>query len=200
MKFEGHIALEMREAFFKDVKHESELATDDPLRVQGRRLGDLFTRSVDFLRTRVPNPAIRTIAVVLWDLVGHKVVPIAIGPRVDSVSFLASKEGSNLKAQIILPLHWEEMCQKDPLMQFGAVLVNGSRAVDIYNGKDDFDEMHRRAIMYEAEFLITFRRDAPPIWEPNEYQRSVLKEFPEGINSEKAKGLFYESRPFVVPS
>jgi hypothetical protein len=37
-----------------------------------------------------------------------------------------------------------------------------------------------------------------PAWEPNRYQEALLKEFPEGIATPKARSILYSIRPLVV--
>ena len=184
-------ALEKR---FAETQFASDLKEDDPLRVKADLLGDGFSQVVEFLRSMLPNPAINKMAAVLWDVVGNKIVPVALGPEVTAVSFFASKRGPIVNAYLILPPDWGEMYHKDPIMQTEAIVFNGSKAVDVYNDRLD-NLMPQRATMYEAEYLKTIQTIAP-LYELDEYQKGVLAQFPEGVDSPGAKGLLYESKLF----
>jgi hypothetical protein len=181
---------------FADTKNADELPEGDPLREKAKFLGDGVTQVVSVLRTAFPNPVINRLASVLWDVLGHGIVPAAIGPKVESVSFFATKRGPVVNAYLILPPNWGEMYHRDPIMQTGAIVFNGSKAVDVYNDKLD-NVLQQRATMYEAEYLLTIK-EISPLYEMNDYQKRVIAQFPEGVRSSGAQGLVYESKPFFV--
>jgi hypothetical protein len=148
------------------------------------------------LRDVLPNPNINKLAAILWDVVGHKIVPVVPGTSVKTVSFFATKRGPIVDAYLVLPENWGELYHKDPIMQTGAIVFNGSKAVDIYNGRLD-NLLQQRSTMQEAEYLLTIK-EISPLYEMNDYQKSVLAQFPEGVRSPGAQGLVYESKPFFV--
>ena len=180
--------------FGGEREHVQNLPKDDPLRAKAIRLGDAFTEAVRFLKVIVPNPTINKLGSLLWDIVGNQVIPVAIGPDVKTLSVAGYKQGTTIKAEIIVPLEWEKMWKEDTLMQMGAVVYTGSKAIDIFNGKLDSSLMER-AKMYEAEFLLTALKDVPDA-DLNDYQKEVVASFPQGIKSKDAKKLLYEWRPF----
>ena len=50
----------------------------------------LFTEGVETLRSIVPNDRVRALARVVWDLVGHKRVLVALGPNVPTLRLPAA--------------------------------------------------------------------------------------------------------------
>ncbi len=156
----------------------------------------LFSEAVGYFAHVFPNPRIRTLAGIAGDVIGHGIVPVALESNVTSVSFMAYQKGEEMQAVILLPLEWEGLIRGDTAMQLGAVLFNISKAVDVYNGLLDI-QLERRATMFEAEYLLTLRREFAQVT-LNAYQKHVLTEFPQGLDSEGTEHLRYESKPFFV--
>lgn len=184
---------------FENAQHAKDLSDEDPLLEKANFLGDGFTQVVASLRTLVDNENINRLGTLLWGLVGHKIVPVAIGPKVTTVSFLAFKYKDLSQAQIILPLDWGEMFHKDPIYQAGAVVGVGSKAIDFYNNQFNDEAIEKRARLWEAEFLLTVLK-GDPSYSLDSYQRSVVSEFPEGLRSNKAVPLLYSWKPFTAPN
>lgn len=145
----------------------------------------LFTEGVETLRSIVPNDRVRALARVVWDLVGHKRVLVALGPNVPTLSFTAVQRQGNGVVQgiVLIPKLWSRMVEDDPFMQLGAILFVGAQVVDFHNDRLFHDPGARsRWHAYEAELLRTLGQKLPS-WEPNGYQREVLAKFPAGLDS-----------------
>ena len=167
----------------------ADLPEDDPAAKLGKECERLFTGGVDVLRSVVPNDRLRAIARVVWDLVGHKRVLVAIGPDVPSLSFTVMRLKGLEQAIVLVPKRWPDMVKADPLMQLGAILFVGVQAVDFYNDRLIGDaSARRRWEAYEAELLRTLRALVPS-WKPNEYQQEVLARCPDGLDG-KDVGLY----------
>lgn len=164
-------------------------------------LGDMFSSMVHVLRSDPMLPdKVREMAALLWDLVGHRITPVACGPNVDSMHFYMEvpKEGKPV-ACIMCPPKWVEMTEKDPFMQFGALVYTGSQARDYYNKRyyDGYQSIQKRSLAFEAEYLHTIQNHPWVNWfKPNEYQQKVMAKFPKGLASLDS-ALWYESKPFV---
>ncbi len=109
------------------------------------------------------------------------------------------------------PENWVQMVDDDGVMQGGAVVFCGSQARDFYNenidnpvvtpGFQGRSEVLERARAYEAEYLLVCKELSWKVggdWHPNDYQQSILDEFPKGLAS-LAEGRWYESKPFKIP-
>lgn len=160
--------------------------------------GDMFTRLAHVLRSSQELPEeINKLASLMWDLVGHRITPVAIGPDVVAIHFYAEipKQGQPV-ACILCPPKWLHMVEADPIMQFGALVFAGSQARDYYNERLAWDgkAVHSRSRAYESEFLHCVMEKYP--FTPNDYQKKVMEDFPKGLASLEAK-FWYESKPFV---
>lgn len=182
----------------KKPVHAEDLAADDPVKKLSDELGGLFTEGVAFLRGIFPNPTLNKFGALLWDIVGHNVVSLAVGPNVPSLSFAAyAQKDGVMRGIIFVPPFWKKLILEDSMMQFGAVVYTGSKAVDFYNNRLEKDVIDERAALYESEFLRTLRRENP-VYKFNEYQKSIIEKFPDGFASPGAARLLYESKPFFV--
>ena len=175
-----------------------ELPAGDPIKDLADNLGSLFTEAVGFLKTALPNPELRKFGALVWDIVGNRVVPVGVGPNVPTVSFAGYKQGPVVHGIILLPPFWNKMIKEDPVMQLGAVVYSGSKAIDFYNNVIDAGTLDPRAELYESEYLRTVKQIAPD-YEFNAYQKKVIAKYPAGLDSEGAASLKYESKPFFVP-
>ena len=191
----------------------ADLPEDDPTAKIGKACENLFTGGVDVLRSNVPNDRIRALGRVVWDLVGHKQVLVAIGPDVPSLSFTVMQVSTTPKgcvstststsasinelhqAIVLIPKQWPQMVEDDPFMQLGAILFVGAQVVDFYNDRL-FDDKgaRRRWHAYEAELLRTLKTSLPR-WKPNEYQCEVLANFPDGLDSKDVD--LYPFKPYA---
>lgn len=191
---------EIMAAFVKGGERVEKLAESDPLRAKGMMLGDRFTEGVAMLKG-FPNPELRKLMSMVWDIVGNRLVPIAMGPKVPSLSFAAMGNRKKPDGIIFLPHNWQEMIEEDPVCQLGALVFVGSQAVDYYNDRvgREPEAMMRRARANEAEYLVTVR-EVSPGHKFNEWQLKMLEEFPEGLRSPGIKSHLYEFKPFVKPA
>ena len=172
-----------------------DLPTDDPRVELGQTCADLFTNGVDVLRSIIPNERVRALARIVWDLVGHKQVLVAIGADVPSLTFTVMQREEMHQGIVLIPAEWPQMTADDPFMQLGAILFVGAQIVDFYNDRligDKGSEQRWRA--YEAELLRTLKTTLTR-WQPNAYQREVLARCPEGLDS---KGVeLYPLKPYT---
>lgn len=159
----------------------------------------IFTAGVDFLAKLFPNPAINRLMKAAWEVIGQKVVPVCFGLRVQTLSFIM--ENASSQPFIATPPSWARKMHLDPITQVGALVFVGSQAVDYTNDflqcPTDREKVLLRAKAYEAEYLMTVR-GLTPSWEPNSYQESLFKEFPEGVATPKARNVIYSIRPLVL--
>lgn len=138
---------------------------------------------------------------LLWDLVGNKVTPVAATNAVASMHFFAegkSPDFSDSRAFILLPESYPMMVMADGPMQMGAMVFIASKCKDYWNRKLD-DKTEKRAYSMEAQILKDLFEEYPQLEErgyPNEYQKRVLKKYPEGIES--ALDAHYKTRLFDV--
>lgn len=198
---------EVKNALFsKEPIFAESLDRNDPVRKLGDDLGGLFTEGVAFLKNVFPNPALNKLGQLIWDIVGHRLVLLGVGPNVPTMSFTAYVRGGVMQSVIFVPPFWSKMIAEDPMMQFGAIVFNGSKAVDFYNSRKELDgsaegskALHLRAMLYEAEFLRTLQQKNPA-YAFNTYQQQVLAKYPNGLESPEADRLLYESKPFFVPT
>ena len=159
----------------------------------------LFSGGVEFLKSRLPNSAIKRMALVAYDILSYGIIPTCLRIPVPSMTFIVEGTLKAPQAVIAIPRAWSSMIRKDPLSQLGAVAFICSQAVDYYHDRLslDPDSIRLRAHAYEAEYLNTIRVLAPQ-WELNRYQLQVLEEFPEGIATPKVHRALYDIRPFVT--
>ena len=145
----------------------------------------LFTGGVTALKSW-DNPVISDLMSYVWDVFHHHHVSMVMGPDVSVLSFALARGKEGLKAIIFAPHNWADMVKGDPLMQLGAIITNGSQAVDYYNGlitgRIDIAIARDRAESYEAEYLKMMKKSHPL----NEYQWSILAKYPDGFDSTKA--------------
>jgi hypothetical protein len=194
-------APELASIFFAKPLHIEDADPADPLVKRARHIGKLFTETVIFLAKHFQSKAINERARLFFDLVGSRTIPLALGPDVKTLSFVALgiRDTTQIEtAAIISPQEWEVMFVDDPVMQTGAVVNMASRAVDVLN-KRAICEHDARAQAYEAEYLMVLQKHAPKL-EFNSYQRQLLKRFPDGLASPEALPFVYTSIPFVRPA
>jgi hypothetical protein len=70
-------------------KRVENLPEGDPLRIKGQEMSDYFTSGVGMLKTVFPNPEIRGLMAMVWDIVGSRIVATAMGPEVPSLTLAA---------------------------------------------------------------------------------------------------------------
>ena len=175
---------EILKVFATDKVNLKDVPESDPIAAIGRRCEAFFTGGVDALRSTIPNERIRTLARVVWDLVGHKRVLVVLGAEVPSLSFTVMRHGAVDQGVVLLPKDWPKMVADDPFMQLGAILFVGAQVVDFYNDRLLGDLTARpRWEAYEAELLRTLVRILPMSWTPNTYQREVLRRYPDGLDT-----------------
>ena len=156
-----------------------DLPEDDPTAALGRACEGLFTAGVEALRS-VANERVRVLACAVWDLVGNRQVQVAVGLAVPTLSFTVLRVEGVLQGLVLIPKNWPQMVEEDPIMQSGALLFIGAQIVDFYNDRLVGDPSARaRWEAYEAELLHSLGPD----WAPNEYQRDLLKLYPDGLDT-----------------
>ncbi len=166
---------------------------------KGKAIVSFFDYTVDSLRNPklTPNRPVARLATVFWRLVGSKITPAAIHEAVPSMSFMVVGQRLGVQqAVVMVPPTWVELCLKDRWMQFGAIVFNASQAADYYFEKIDANTP-RRGRAYEAEFYLTALKEPRTGFRPNDYQRQVLDENPQGLDS-LPEALRYPLRPVVA--
>lgn len=190
------VVAELLGAFAPNAQRDlvEKMPLDDPRRDPVLRLGDTVTLGVGHLRSVFPNPRINALMRLVWDIIGHRVVPVAMGPNVPSLTVGVV----NTQAVIFTPHNWLDMVAADPFYQLGALVFVGSQAMDFFTGRvkvqSDVHALQQRALAHEAEYLLTATRLGAPL---NTYQRQVLEEFPQGLDTPTVRALVYEPPPFL---
>lgn len=170
-------------AFGSKQVNVNDLPPEDPAAKLGKTCEALFTGGVDTLRSIIPNERIRSLGRVLWDLVGHKQVLVAIGPDVPSLAFTVMKYEGLQQGVVLIPKDWPTRVDDDTFLQLGAIVFVGAQVVDFYNDRLFDDPTARiRWQAYEAEFLHSLASILAR-WTPNEYQREVMRRYPRGLDS-----------------
>jgi hypothetical protein len=175
-------------ALWSNPVNINDLPESDPIAALGRTCETLFTDGVDVLRAS-PNDRISALARVVWDLIGHKQIQVVIGPDVQSLTFTCMQLRGVLQGFVLVPKRWPEMIKADAFMQSGALLFVGAQLVDFHNDRlineastGVYADAPPRWYAYEAEFLRTIKQLLPD-WAPNEYQRKLMEEYPDGLDS-----------------
>ncbi len=193
----GGTAYEIVKAFLGPQTNVDDLPSDNPLVRLGKDCSDRFTNGVDTLRELFPNERIRTIATLIWRLVGNKYVLVALGPYVPSLTFSVMKKKNGVTQGIVfIPPAWPAMTEDDTFMQLGAILFTGAQVVDFYNDRLLEPTARRRWHAYEAEYLLTLKKLLPD-WKPNAHQLEALKRFPEGLDTADVE--LYTLKPYERP-
>lgn len=173
---------EILKVFAAEQVNLKDVPEGDPMAALGRQCETLFTGGVDTLRSIVPNDRIRTLARVIWDLVGHKRVLVVLGADVPSLSFTVMLRNTVHQGLVLIPKIWPQMVEHDPFMQLGAILFVGAQVVDFYNERLLDSTGRARWEAYEAELYRALVQMLPS-WKPNEYQREILDLYPDGLDT-----------------
>jgi len=189
-------------AFLREGVKADDLPDSDPLKAKAQELGTAFTEAVDYLRRSFRNERIQKLAALAWPIIEHRIVQVALGPNVPSLSMGVLGNEANQRAYIFAPHAWLEEAKADPILQMGAVVFVISQAVDYHNQRlvRDQEGTVKRARAHEAEYLLTVDRLYPEHAPFNQYQQELLKALPEGLNTPTIKGLLYTPRQFEAPS
>jgi len=192
---------------FLDASLDGGAHVDDPdldmaTRKVAQDTGELITAAISYLATVFANERINQHMTRVWHLVGSNTTPAALHQTVRTVSFLVvGRTADTARGVLLVPPAWSEMCVQDPILQIGALVFCGSQAIDFYNNKIRDEATgrlaERRALAYEAEFLLTVKTTQPG-WKPTEYQKKVMAEFPQGLDSPGVRDMLYKSIPVPV--
>jgi len=143
----------------------------------------------------------KRIACIAWDLISNLIVPVMIRPDAKSVSFIVYEPDDSLSA-ISVPIYWGLMVDQNSVEQTGALLFCVSQAIDYYNKKikapdkltkEEKKAAEMRARAHEAEFLLWLQTKGA--LQPNEYQKKVIEEYPQGLKTESVLPVLYEYMP-----
>jgi hypothetical protein len=153
-----------------------------------------FDGLVDFLRdpNKFPNKEINDATTLMWRLIGNKNIPMVLDQwRFPSLVFMVI--GDQTKTQrsplFVMPVNFVDQVKENAIMQLGVVAYMASQARDYYSGAltdKNSETVNRRARAFEAETLLTIAKMASSEGSTaklNEWQKNILKEFPEGLKS-----------------
>jgi hypothetical protein len=163
--------------------------------------------------TLMPNPRVRAMANLFWQLVGSRVTPCAMGVPVPTLSFAPAVDKSGkLCSMVIVPENWLGMAMGSTFTQVGAVAYVASMVRDYWSGRIQFptsgfrDNLQesmvlpmppaslRLAMAYEAEVMLALRPVLFAKKGPSPYQQTVLARFPNGLAG--AADDDYDAPPF----
>lgn len=179
--------------------HVDDLPEGDPYKTVGKDVGDTITRVVGMLAVSFPNEHVNRLMGQVWHLFGSKTVPTVLyDVRSPSVAAMVVPGTGKSMTVALFPFSWALMAKANPYNAMGAMVFVGSQVVDAYNDRvrtsADGVDVRMRARANEAECLLAIQRDVPT-WKPDEYQKGVLAEFPQGVETPSVKGLWYEPKP-----
>lgn len=176
------------------------LEEDDPLKAHMDNLVTMFDTLVDTLREpkSFPNPRVNEVVKLMWRLIGNQVVRVALNTEVahlPGAAFSLLGNSTVHEAIIWLPQNYAEKAVNDRLFHMGGIAFCASQCRDFYNGKilGNGVDVKRRALGYESEFLHTIAQAEE--FKPNDWQKQVLDEFPDGIAS--VQQLLYKPKKFM---
>ena len=158
---------------------------------------DEFSDIVDVMRKNkfIDLKPINDLMTLFWRLVGNMICPVAIADSVASLSFYCEIKADKRMAVIILPEKWHDILIADTHYQMGAMVFAASQAKDYWNDKfieGKKEEVLERAYSSEAELLHYFANTVLG-FKPNDYQKYVMKKYPEGM---KSSNLHYLGRAY----
>lgn len=174
-------------------------------RENAKAIESALNKRIEHLGRDFPNPRVRALMASVHDILHYRIAVAAVGV----VSTLSCVVASNAPApcMILIPNDWLAMLAENLEEQTGAIVFVGSQAVDYYNGKIFVgflrDEIVSRARAYEAEYMLSLSeivKNRKKSWTPSDYQASVLREFPQGLNTPAAMKLLYPLRSVQKPS
>lgn len=176
---------------------EEEMGTNDPFFLKIKLIQDDFTDLVSVMKKYeyFSNPSINELMSLFYLLVGNKISPVAVNDAVSALNFWCETTNRQSLSVVMLPLNWHEMLIEDAYMQMGAMVFAASQSKDYWNNRfipDEKKEIHKRASSYEAELLHYFLRNSND-FKPNEYQKKIMNNYPNGIASVDSH---YEGREF----
>ena len=167
---------------FDEVKDISQLNGEEW--VKAKEIERVFTELVDEARRTLPCGVLRMTTDLFYNLVGKQITPCAISPSAQGgIHFMVvGKSKDELVAVVVVPPNWAELVKQDRKMQMGGVVYTASKAKDFATGgfQSDPEGVEKRAKQHEAAYLHSLR-EIDPDWTPNEYQRRVMMQFPEGL-------------------
>ena len=193
----NHIADVFAALLTRERTYVADLDPEDPGRLSGIQIEVLTADVVDFLRNPAmfDCPKVNDLMQLVRHIFEHKVVPIGIGPPVDTPTLVVVPAG----VVICMPPDWHDKMEQDPQMQIGAVVYTGSNVRDYFRGNIlsplDDETIKDRASSYEAEYLHAIKRLG--ITEFDEYQQQLMTQFPDGVPDLLAydSGEFFSSTP-----
>ncbi len=169
-----------------------------------RRIGQIneafFTEGVNVLKNAgsFPNKHVNELMSLFWNLVGSKLIPLAMTKGARSLAFYVERKGIDSVEMIMVPQDFYLKVLKAPYMQLGALTFIASQARDFYNQKlSDPNAVRQRSHAYEAEYLNTLKQ-LDGGFSLNNYQIEVLNRYPKGLMS-LDPSLRYTSTPFIKP-
>lgn len=177
----------------------TEVGLDNPVYLKHKLMESEFSDLVDVMRQYkwLPLPTVNKLMTLLWRIVGNKIAPVAMNPKIPTLSFWCEIQRNRSLAVIMIPDNWHDMLVEDSHMQMGALVFAASQAKDYWNHKFapttiSKQEIHDRAWSSEAELLHFFARTAPD-FHANAYQNKIMERYPNGILS---VDTHYEGREY----
>jgi hypothetical protein len=179
-----------------DAKHVDELPQDSPQFQLAKLTEKMFADALLGLRDRSPSIPVRRLAAFVWDLLGAGLVQTAMGP-VETPSFVVHEVDDRLFGLIMLPSLWSTAATADPFAQLGSVVYVSSLALDFAQGKylAESDVPRARALAYEVEYTKTLAGWGPSGRSLTPHQSMLLREIPDGINTQELQEHLYEWKP-----
>ena len=157
----------------------------------------MFDFLIDYLREDFPDKEINQLCNLAWRLIGNGKVIVALAPGdaiPTNIGFAVIGNEFSRTPAVLLREDWLEFVKTDRIMGLGSIVFVASQIRDQYNSRLSLPESSNRARMYEAQMLLALQQQEQ--FEPNDWQRAELEEFPNGINHK----LLYTRKSFMGAS
>lgn len=178
-----------------------DLPPGNEIKVLAEAASSLLREEVEFLATseRFPNQRINELAFLLGALMNEKIVRLVLANVFTEVAFWAEGQEEEEVAFILAPLDFSLYHYRSRVDWLSDLVCVASFAKDFCCGKhvEGIAGVKERAAAYAAEFLLTMQKVEPDL-QPDDHQREILAQYPQGLDSLPA-GLRYETGPLVVP-
>jgi hypothetical protein len=165
----------------------------------------VFERLIDLLNSPDLFPSqgpMHPLLALISQMMKRQMVAIGFRPAVPTITFAVGRHQSQsgLILLIMLPPNYIEQVRQNPIQALGGVVFVASQLRDFVCHQYDKRRSRLRAHAFVAEFLRVMRlhhEHEGLHWEPNDYQRSILEEYPDGLAS-LASDLVYPTPALII--
>jgi hypothetical protein len=165
----------------------------------------VFERLIDILESTDLLPheePVHALITLFSQMMKQHVISITLKPEIPTVTFAVGllPPQSSLMPVIVFPSNYLEQIRENPLQALGGVVFIASQVRDFVYHQLEPQRSLKRAHAFEVEFLRVMclhHEHEGLLWEPNDYQRSILEEYPDGLAS-LASDLVYPTPALTI--